>query len=174
MLPRSFVAGDSFNFEYNDVSHPASQGWAAQFVIMTTAPTLIAGVADGDAFDFSMDSATSALIVPGEYGQALVFTKAGKRETVSLLSVIVLPNPVVASAPSWAMMALTECETAIRNWAKGSNAQVSINGETYTKKDIDKLLTLRNYLATVVASELKLQGKPTRSGFKTIVTEFSS
>lgn len=173
-VPRSFVAGDSVELEITDPDHSPVEGWGAQWVIQTPTPTVTSAVVVDDGFTFELASADSATITPGQYAQYLVYTNGAQRETVQQESVLILPNPLVSATPTWAQSTLLLVEGAITKLSRTSNSQVSINGETYTKQSIDKLLELRNYLVTIAASELKAQGKPAPGGPKTIVCTFTS
>lgn len=172
-LPRVMTAGDSTTVNVMDFDHP-SPDWTMQLSILSPTPAILAGTAGvGGSFDLALDSAFTGAIAPGQYSTALIFSSAGKRETRTGPILYLLPDPLSPITPTWEMTTLVMCQTAIQKIGKSPNSQVTINGQSYTKANINNLLDLMNRLINTVANQLRAMGRPTGAvGPRKIITRF--
>jgi hypothetical protein len=104
-----------------------------------------------------------------------VFTNPGtdERDTYGPWPVVVQPNPLLPRTPSWAQTQLTAINTAIARLVTGANKQVSVDGQTYTKRDMKELIDMRNHFLFLVNNELVVLGLISAvSGNRRVVTRF--
>lgn len=137
-------------------------------------PLVIDATVDADDnFVCVLTADASAQLPSGTWELVEVLTNTGTSERNSdrLGQLTVQPNPLVPDAPSWAQAALLAAEAAIMKIAQSPNATVSVNGQSYTKQNLDSLINLRNYLANIVATQRVADGTD-KQNWKTIQTQF--
>lgn len=173
-LNSPFVVGDSLIFSTSNALYPATDGWAAQWIVGQPVPFAKAGVANGAQFDFTITAAETATLLPGRYTNCFVFTKALERYTQLSFDITLLPNPAFPLTATWAMTTLTNVEIAIQYLSTTENQMTSVNGQQFTKHNIKLLMDFRDRLRSEVAADLHLLGKPAVGGARTIHTRFVS
>jgi hypothetical protein len=173
--PRAIFAGDSVEFSLSISNYPSDE-WTVQWLLCTEPRVSVAGTAGvNNGFLVDADGRETEDVAPGTYATFLVFTNIAdpeQRATVPQRGIVIRPNPVKPLQKTFAMLALEDVQAAISSLVKGTNQQVSIGSETYTKKDLNKLFEIRNQLRVEVAGERKRMGLPSHGGGRTIQTRF--
>jgi hypothetical protein len=172
--PRFFVQGDSISFDVA-MSGYSPVDWDLKFVVLADTPVAFDALEVGETFRVELTPAQSLTIPAGRVGFCYVFinTATNKRDTYGPWPVVVQPNPLLPRVPSWAQVQLTSVNAAIAKLLTGANKQVSVDGQTYTKRDLKELMDMRHHLEFLVTNELRVLGliAPT-SGNRKIVTRF--
>ncbi len=172
--PRSIFAGDSVEFSLSISNYPSDE-WTVQWVVCAEPRVSVAGTVDGVGYSVDMDGSVTEDTKPGTYATFLIFTNIAdpeQRATVPQRGIVIRPNPVKPLQKTFAMQTLVDVESAIKSLSKGTNQQVSIGSETYTKKDLNRLFDIRNMLRVEVAAERKAMGLPSTGGGRKIQTRF--
>lgn len=155
-----YVVGDTIAFAVG-ASGYKSADWDLKFVIGSTPPTSFAATPDGDGWEINAAPANTSEIQPGVHAVALVLTHktTGARQTYATRRISFLPDPTRSFPTSWAQRTLDKIETAIEKLSGSTNQQVIINGESYTKKDIARLMEVRRELRVEVDNERQSLGR---------------
>lgn len=171
--PKYIVAGDSVSFVVGYTDWPAPD-WSMKYVIGTPEPTIVDATVQGLEHLVTLTTEISNQIAPGIYSSHNVYLKPATSERVSRANpfLLVLPNPLVAQAASWAQTTLEAVQVAIAKIGSSANTSVSINGQTFTKANVNMLWEMRDRLIAEIGRENALAGKPTRGGSRTIKTRF--
>lgn len=173
--PRIVTAGDTVSFDIGMSGYPPDE-WSMQFVILSDTPVAFVGNVLGDSFAIDLSPADSSTIPPGRWGFSYVFTKTatGERVTYGPWPIVVKPDPLLPRTPTWAQARLAEVNMAISKLTGRTTKSVSVDGQTYTFRDMDELLRGRNELLVLVNNELRALGLIRTGGSRTIVTRFVS
>lgn len=147
-IPATIIAGDAYTLSVTDTNYPASIWTTAAVLIFkygTATPVTFTGSASGDAYVFTLTNSTSATLTAGANLVCITYSDGTHRETSEWKSVTVLPNPASAAVATTAATILAALETALTTLAADKNAQVSVDGITYTRKDLGAVQAARNY-----------------------------
>jgi len=166
-LPSSFVAGDTVRFAVNDPAYPAAL-FSLQ-VVFGANDLSVSAASTGDTFLVEL-SGEDTKKLKGAYYVTYLFTSGGERQTVKAGKVFVEPDPAVSLEKSFARQALEAVEAAIIKLSSGTNQMVDINGQQFTKKDLNRLMDFRDKLKAEVAAESNEPGSG--RGGRLIVTRF--
>lgn len=140
--PYKFTAGDSLSFSIpSNGSYPASSGWTMEFYLMYPGwtPQGFAGAAQSDgSWIVTVTPANTDTVMPEEYASAAVYTNTGinQRMTVYMRSVWVVPDPTKPIAPTAAMTLLSQFQSALLGLSSGKIKSATIDGNTYSPKDL--------------------------------------
>lgn len=169
----SFVAGDTVAFDIN-VSDYSALLWTCQYVIGCPTPLAADAAPNGTAFQINIVPADTAVLVPGMYPQYFVFTRLsdGARQTVQCQNVTVRPNPTMPLTPGWAENALSNIEDAMVELSASTISSTTVNGQTFTDKDISALMMYRDRLRAEIGNGNRALGIVSKGGPKTIRTRF--
>lgn len=176
-VPTYIVAGDSSTFDVLVTDHPFSEGWTMQYSIVfgTNAPTLFTAVeGPDDGHTVNMDAATTAGMPIGKSAAYAVFALGSERVTYQMGFIYVQPNPLLPLPVTWARETLELVKTALQKIGQSSNAQVSINGETYNKQSLSALMAFHDRLVHAISNEEAAAGRRGSGGFRTIRTRFTN
>lgn len=163
--PDSIQAGDTLTWKRSLSDYPASS-WVLSYRLTSTTAQLatIAASADGDDHLVSVAPATTAAWAAGDYelrGQAYNAT-TGAKHTVFVADVKILADLMAENASgndqrSHAVKTLAAIEATILTLAGGTNATISVDGETYSRKNLEELERVRGRYRTEVAAEEELE-----------------
>ena len=138
-FPAYFNAGDTVRLSLANTDYPSS-AWTLDVVLRGASSKTFRATADGTGYAVVIPAADSAKLTPGSYNVTLVYTHTdGERDSEPYGRVEVLPNPTAAPAKTIARQTLDAMEAALLKLAGGSNASVSFNGQSFTKKNLDQL-----------------------------------
>lgn len=170
-----FVAGDTVTFDLSYSTYPSTD-WDLTWVLGSVAPLSVPATYDASGHHVIILPATSATILPGRYATAFIFTNrsTNERRTVPGSSISVLKNPTSADSPTWATTTLAAVETALTALAGRTNAETTVNGQTYRKEDMKLLSDFRDRLLREVDAENAAAGRPVKGGAKTIHSRFAN
>jgi hypothetical protein len=172
--PKSFYAGDTVTFSVKRTEYSSSE-WDLVFVIaFPTGRLSVQASTEGEGFEVTVPGNRTEKAQPGSYPCFLVFSKDDERVTVQQRGVVIMPNPLRDFSPTEAMELLANVVAAIKTLSRGTNQQISIGSETYTKKDLKTLFDIRDRLRVEVAAERRAMGLPARGGGKKIYTRFTN
>jgi len=173
-IPLSFTSGDSVKFYIEHADYPSSE-FSLAFVLsrLGKVQTPIAGTQDGAGFLFSFK--TSGFL-PGQYAWALVATSLadGSRSTVQRSDIWAWPDPMTDTPKSTAQIILENLEGALKTLSGGTNSSVSVNGQSFTKRDIGQLQIAIREQRSIVMAEMRRLGIMKNGAQKTLVTRFRS
>ena len=142
--PVSLIAGDTLQFSAKNPDYPASD-WTMQFVLFNTSSSQVKfnGVAQSDSgFLVSLTAPQTEDVLPMEYSMAYVFTStdATQRSTLPLqMTLWVIPDLTQKLNPSPNQIQLANYQEVERKLSTGTNLAVSMNGQSFTKKNIDEI-----------------------------------
>jgi hypothetical protein len=157
-MPDTFAAGTTIEFTAQYGNYPANGGWAATLYIAgASVVTPQGGVASGAAFTFTVDAASTAGIVAGNYQWQVIAVKGGVGTFIADSGVVqVTPNIAVAVAGSllsWAEATLPLVEAAIAGQVTGGVTSYQIGNRSLVKLSMPELLQLRAYCANTIRAE---------------------
>lgn len=139
-------------FTVNDPCFP-SPDWALS-VFLANASVRVSGVPDENGGFIVGITPEQTAGLSGMYQMFYRFTSGDEVHTRKSCVFTVKPNPSTAQEKSFAKKTLEAVEAAILKLASGTNETVNINGQQFTKKDINELWTLRtNVLADVIRED---------------------
>jgi hypothetical protein len=173
--PQSFNAGDAATFTIFDGAYLPGDGYTSKLIFSKDGQVVLTkdGDANGTKFVFTIASADTATVVPGEYTFSFTFTKDGARSSTGADFVYINPNPEVSITLSPAQQQLAACEEAILALSSNGNASVSFNGQSFTKRNLVDLMDFRDRLQARVNAELRALGLSRKGGARTVATRFS-
>lgn len=158
-FPSSFVSGDALRVTLADSNYPSTL-WTLKVWFQTATATTEFTATAGPNTSFSLyitSAQSAAALAAGKYRVGLVFTEIAvpnDRATGDTeYDVTVLANPAVARPKTIARQTLEAMETAYLALAKGSNATVSFNGQSFTKRNLKEFADAIERQRAVVAGE---------------------
>ena len=163
--PRIIRSGDFLTWRRQLASYPASDGWTLRYVLISkleSSKQEITATADGDDHLVEVTSAVTAGYRPGEYRLFGFVEKDGKRHTLLESRTTVEPNPEaleIKDLQSFAEKTLVLVEEALTKLADKGLSSASINGQSYTRQDIDKLRNWRSSLRSEIEAEKLADGR---------------
>lgn len=157
-LPSSFVSGDALRVTIADSNYPSTL-WTlkAWFQTATATTEFTATAGPSTSFSLYITSAQSAALAAGKYRVGFVFTEIAlpnDRATGDAeYNVTVLANPAVARPKTNARLILEAMEAAMLALSAGSNATVSFNGQSFTKRNLKEFQDALDRQRAIVAGE---------------------
>jgi hypothetical protein len=152
-------AGDTVEWSATFSDYPASAGWAANYYFAGEVNKTIAGVANGNSFDFTLPAADStAMGGPSDRVLAYVckVSLAGVVHTVDSGTVTVQRDPATAvpgyDGRSDERITLELIKAAIRDWATNPYQALTIGGRT-SQWSLNELIRLRGLYSRLVRNE---------------------
>lgn len=98
-IPYEITQGTTAEWTESDSDYPASDSWVGTYEIKNASTSLeLTGVADADAFDFTLTSTQSAALYVGSYNVQFFVSKGSKRYMLSSGYVHIKPD-IAASQP---------------------------------------------------------------------------
>ena len=157
-VPPRFEAGNTVIWTREFPSYPATS-WTLAFILsqLGQVKANVAGVADGNAFMVTLTSAITAELDGGTYDWAEYVTQAGERTTARTGTLIVLPNLAADSDPTFAEQQVALLQNALATLAAGTNETVNINGQSFTKRNIETYQKQLTYWEARVFQEQQRQ-----------------
>lgn len=143
-FPTSLAAGDTLRIEgLSDVDYPSSD-WTLEVVLRGAdgaLKTFPAEAGDNNGFDLVVAGSESGKLKAQAYAITLVYneTGGGDRATVRGGTLQVTADPTKSGEKSLARKTLEAMEDALYRLSKGSNATVSFNGHSFSKKNLREL-----------------------------------
>jgi hypothetical protein len=157
MIPASFIAGDTVEWEEESSDYPATDGWALAVYFTGSSAFTVAGVADGATWDVTITAANSATYLPGIYRYAVCVTKATERHTIREGQVEIRRNLASTVAGydgrSHARKTLALIEAAIESSAVNPVESITIAGRTLQRPPLAALIKLRSQYRQMVRDE---------------------
>ncbi len=120
------------------------------------AATNVSGVgSDTNTWTFTLPNTTTTNLTPGLYDYAMRATKTADSTTSTAKTgqVTFIPNLAATTAPSAAQVLLTQLNATILALAASGNSSVSLNGQSFTKRDLHQLMEMRRELEAQVFRE---------------------
>jgi hypothetical protein len=176
--PTTIQAGDKLTWQETHPDYPASGGWSLQYVLINqTNKYTFSGVANGDAFDITLLSATTAAWATGTYKLFSQYVKGDDKERQPIITVTVTPDPFTVNTldtRTHAVRALAAIEAAIEGRATSSQLSLSVSSALGSRAiqylTYDELIKAKNYYAALVENEKQKEliaaGKAVKSGYK--------
>lgn len=118
----------------------------------------------------TLAAADTANFVPGRYDFAVYATLETERASLGNGQIVVEPNLSMDRPKTTAETLLANVEAAITKLSSGTNQSTNFNGQTYMKKDLGKMLEVRDRLRAEVQGERAATGGG--ANWKTIATRF--
>lgn len=136
--PPKFEAGNTVVWAESFPDFPASE-WALAFILSIGGIKKLSVDADpdGDDFTVTLTAADTGELASGTYDWAEYVTKYSERATIRTGTVIVLPNLAEDQEPSFAQSQVELLQGALAKLAAGTNESVNINGQSFTKRNIE-------------------------------------
>lgn len=155
------TAGDTLDFTTSVPDYPASAGWTLKYRLAPrSAGTAIdlTAAANGDDFDVTATSTTTASWATGWYTWTAFVEKAGERYTVGRgqLEIRAASSTLAAATDGrgHARKVLDAIEAVLENRATLDQESYAINGRSLKRMPIEELLKLRQvYRAEVLGEE---------------------
>lgn len=156
-VPQTLSAGDTLNLSLGFSGYPATTH-TLQFVLSTPGKAALSasGTADGDNFTLTLAGADTVKLTAGRWQWAAYVTSDGQRQLVETGTITITPNLAGAQGLSFAAQALENLEAAILKLTTGTNDSVSINGQTFQKRNLKEYLENRDKLREEVNREAAL------------------
>lgn len=175
--PKSFVAGDTVEFDVANPDYLPADGWSLTIIISTSTPAEFDAVVDGDHFHVTIPGEGEVVpnsdIATGIFRMSEVYTKDAVRKTARTWRVHVMQNPSKAVDPSWAQQTLEACQTAITSLASKKLKQTTVDGQNYVFQDLPELIKLRDRCLFEIGAANQRAGLPGIGGRKVIQTRFA-
>lgn len=177
-VPKSISAGTTLLFTETLSGYPASL-WTLHFILNLDG-ALVANIlaTDGvDKFVVTSSIATTATWKPGQYNFAERVTEiADATNIIQVCSgrIAVTPDFSVNATPTPARVQLAALDAAILKLISSPNAEVNLNGQSFTRHNLKDMFAIRDQLQNQVDFELRGMGLSAKGGAKRIVTRFES
>lgn len=173
--PNSFTQGDTVSFIESFADYPATE-WSLKFCMVRdgVAITPIDGSALETDFEVTISAVDSAKIVPGSYVYSEIATNiaTSERQTIKTGSLFVLPDPTASIELSTNAKILSGLKSAMLSLSTGTNERVNINGQEFTKKNLETLQKTIDRYQIIVDGELRALGLNNKGGARIIQSFF--
>lgn len=175
-VPNSFTQGDTVSFIESFADYPSTD-WSLKFCMVRNglAITPIEASASGTDFAVIISADDSAKIVPGNYVYSEIVTNiaTSERLTIKTGSLIVSPDPTASLEQSTNAKILAGLKSAMLSLSTGTNEKVNINGQEFTKKNLETLQKTIDRYQIIVDGELRELGLDNKGGARTLQTFFA-
>lgn len=161
-LPVSIVAGDTLRVTLDDSDYPSS-GWGLRVLFDGPSRETFAAEEDsGDAFSLVVEGVDTARLKPGSYNLVFIYTEtsSGDRQSIQAGKIEVAADPDTAPTKTVARRTLEEMEAALLKLSSGSNASVSFNGQSFTKRNLAELQNAIAVQRSIVSAETATAALP--------------
>lgn len=160
--PRFIRAGDSLQWIRSLSDFPAP-AWTLKYVLLAPAYKIeVTSTADGSSHKVDLSSSVTSGYPPGNYTfTGYVDNAGGERHTLFRRMMEILPDLTsleTEDGRSYAVRTLEKVEMAITELSDKGLTSASINGNTWTRQDIGKLMGLRSRLKSEVELEHQADG----------------
>lgn len=154
-IPSQITKGDAVAFEVLDADFGASV-WSATIHFSVPGQSTVSFARDslnGEAHVWNLTNAETATL-PAGLGKAVIsFSDGSNRQSTAPVAIQIFPDPSATPSTSWARSTLATVQTAITSLSSGTNSSVNINGQQFTKKNLNELFMLRDKLLAEIAAE---------------------
>lgn len=157
-VPARFEAGNTVSWTTSFGCYPTDD-WALIFVLSQAGAKkyqVSATVSEGK-FVVTIPASATANFPGGVYEWAEYVTSDAERETARTGTVIILPNLAVDQEPSFAQQQVELLQDALSRLAAGTNETVNINGQSFTKRNIETYQKQLTYWEARVIRERREQ-----------------
>jgi len=157
--PTSFAAGDSLSWTKSLADYSANDGWSLLYCFRGKALSTLdlTSTASGSDHLLSLTTTATENLLPGKYTVAGYAQKTGERVQIFLGTITVTQNLystiVGEDTRSPNRITLDNIEAVIQGRASSSVLNSTVNGTRLERVPIADLLKLRDYYASLVASE---------------------
>lgn len=154
-IPASLTIGDALSFTVNDSRYPVGD-WPSAKIVFRNGSNVVEFTGAVDDLDqlFELTGVNTGKLTAGRNFVAIVYTDAdGHRVSTEWQAIDVFADPAKPLGATFASRSLANIEEAIEKLSKGTNSAVSFNGQSFTKKDLAQMLTIRDQLKAEVAQE---------------------
>ena len=168
-VPCSIEAGTTVKFSLQDSEFPADE-WALTFIASRDGAKKIEKAAEVEEGKWivTIGATETQALLPGVYDFACYAVKGEEKARVESGRLTIEPNLAIDRPKTTAETMLANIEAAIAKLSSGTNQSTNFNGQTFTKKDLSKLLEDRDKLRAEVQGERAASGGV--PNWKTIVT----
>lgn len=106
--PTQHTAGDSFAATLSGDDYPATDGWAAQLILIGPARYTVNATASGADHAAAETATATAAWQAGSYALRSIYTRGSDRVTVALPALRVLPDPAASGTGAAALLSPAE------------------------------------------------------------------
>lgn len=140
-IPDTIVKGDAYSFQVNDIDFPVGTWTAATIYFKhgTDAVRSFNGVVSGAYHLFTLTNSNTDTLFAGRNLVSVSWSDGTYRGSSAWTEVNVLENPTAAGTSSSAATIVAAIETAMATLAGGTMQSVSVDGVSYTKRDLTQL-----------------------------------
>jgi hypothetical protein len=157
--PDSFTSGDTVKWSKPFPDYPASDGWTLKYYIRGAKTLDVTAEADGSGYLATINATDSAKLAAGDYPWSARVSKAGEVYTVGSGTFTVLPDLSVVTegydGRSICKQLLDQVEETLLGLSGKKYSAKTIDGVTYTLKNIQELRDFRDRLKDEYAAELR-------------------
>jgi hypothetical protein len=161
-VPPIIEQGNAYVFTETFPSYPVAT-WTLKLLLNIPGdptPASFAAVVAGGVFQFTLKTTDTAGLVPvGAYNWAEYATEisSGQRTTAATGVLQVIEDLTKPHVATYAETMVTNIENAIAALSTGVNQSVNFAGQSFTKKDLNKLQDIYTYWQAQVYREQKAQ-----------------
>jgi hypothetical protein len=160
--PKSFVAGDTVEWEKSLADYPASEWTLTYYFWNESKDFSVVASADGDNYQITIPAATSEDYTAGTYNWKAIVSQGSEetleRHTVASGQIIIRHNPAAGEGSgidsrSAVKIALDAIEAVIAGRASKDQESYSIAGRSLSRTPMADLIMLRTHYAKLYAKE---------------------
>lgn len=154
-IPATIVKGDAYSFQVNHADFPVSTWTAATIYFKhdTDAIRNFSGVVSGAYHVFTLSNSNTDTLFAGRNLVSVSWSDGTYRGSSEWTEINVLENPTATGTATTAASIVAAIETAMASLAAKENVSVSIDGVTYTKRDLGSLREQHIYWKSRVLRE---------------------
>lgn len=169
-----FTAGDTFVQTVSVQEFPPATYDSRMVIVGLGEDGEIEGVEVEGQHAFNVSATDTGAWAPGSYRYVIQFISKDTEAvtTYGQGTINIAPNPLLPLPVSWVRSTLTQVEAALTKLAGKTNSVASVNGQSFTKVDLSKLVQWRKDLKAELDQENALAGKPSATAGRTIITQF--
>lgn len=166
-VPVFLTAGDAASFRVSDSTF-AAPDWSAQLVIHDSAGNVrtFDAADDGSGHLFTLSNANTLTLKPGAGKMSLIYSDGTHRQSAGFREIFIMGDPTKPGAKSTAQKIVDELEAAILKVSGSTNAAVSFNGHSYTKKDLGEMTRILTFWKARVIRENALAVTDSCRGYR--------
>ena len=157
--PTRITAGDTIQWSRSVPDYPATSGWVLNYSLLSLAGSIqISTVPDGSSHLVNIPMSVSAGYVPGTYSWQSWVTNGSERHQIEQGTIEVLVDFATAGAGtdtrSHVKRTLDSIEAVIEGRASKGDQELTIDGTTLKKMNVEELLKLRSTYFNLYRQEL--------------------
>lgn len=157
-VPPRFEAGNTVIWTTLFTDYPATD-WDMVFImsILGQVAATVPAVPDGNSFTVTLPSSLTVDLAGGTYDWAEYVSQSGERTTARTGTLIVTPDLATDAPPTFAEQQVELLQNALASLAAGTNETVNINGQSFTKRNIETYQKQLTYWEARVFQEQQRQ-----------------